>query len=69
MFKPGEPSPPLTPERLAARQRLNDNERKMVEAIELDLGRPLTEQEEHLALEPGALIEQPRPKAPPPAPA
>jgi hypothetical protein len=62
MFKPGEPSPPLTPERLAARQRLNDNERKMVEAIELDLGRPLTEQEEHLALEPGALIEQPRPK-------
>jgi hypothetical protein len=62
MFKPGEPPPPLTPERLAARQRLNDNEREMVEAIERDLGRPLTEQEEHLVLEPGALIEQPRPK-------
>jgi hypothetical protein len=62
MFKPGEPSPPLTPERLAARQRLNDNERKTVEAMERDLGRPLTEEEEHLALEPGPLIEQPRPK-------
>jgi hypothetical protein len=34
----------------------------MVEAMESDLGRPLTEEEERLALEPGALIEQPRPK-------
>ena len=60
VFKPEEPSPPLTPERLAARQRLNDDERKMLAAVERDLGRPLTEEEEHLALEPGALIEQPR---------
>jgi hypothetical protein len=30
-----------------------------MEAMERDLGRPLTEEEE-LALEPGALIEQPR---------
>ena len=65
MFEPEEPSPPLTPERLAARQKLNDEERKILEAMESDLGRPLTEEEEHLALEPGALIEQPRPKNPP----
>ena len=65
MFKSEEPSPPLTPEREAARQKLNDAERKMLEAMESDLGRPLTEEEERLALEPGALIEQPRPKNPP----
>ena len=65
MFKPEEPSPPLTPEREAVRQKLNDEERKMLEAMESDLGRPLTEEEERLALEPGALIEQPRPKNPP----
>jgi hypothetical protein len=59
MFEPEEPSPPLTPERLAARQKLNDEERKILEAMESDLGRPLTEEEEHLALE------QPRPKNPP----
>jgi hypothetical protein len=59
-FKPEEPSPPLTPEREAARQVLNDEEREILEAMERDLGRPLTEEEEHLALEPGALIEQPR---------
>jgi hypothetical protein len=64
MFKPDEPSRPLTPERLAARQRLTDNERKILEAIESDFGRPLTEEEERLALEPGALIEPPRPKNP-----
>jgi hypothetical protein len=64
MFKPEEPSPPLTPERLAVRQKLNDEERKILEAIEGDLGRPLTEEEERLALEPGGLIELPRPKAP-----
>ena len=60
VLKPEEPSPPLTPEREAARQVLNDEEREMLEAMERDLGRPLTEEEEHLALEPGALIEQPR---------
>jgi hypothetical protein len=65
MFKPEEPSPPLTPERLALRQKLNDGERKILEAMESDLGRPLTEEEERLALEPGAVIEQPRPKNPP----
>ena len=65
MFKPEEPSPPLTPEREAARQLLNDAERKILEAIESDLRRPLTEEEERLALEPGALIEQRRPKNPP----
>lgn len=61
MFTPAEPSPPLTPEREAARQLLNDKERKILEAMESDLGRTLTEEEERLALEPGALIEQPRP--------
>ena len=60
VFKPEHPSPPLTPERLALRQTLNNGERKILEAMESDLGRPLTEEEEHLALEPGALIEQPR---------
>jgi hypothetical protein len=60
VFKPEEPSPPLTPGREAARQVLNDEERKILEAVERDLGRPLTEEEEHLALEPGALSEQPR---------
>ena len=62
VFKPEEPSPPLTPEREAARQLLTDDERKMLEVIERDLARPLTEEEEHLVLEPGALIEQPSPK-------
>jgi hypothetical protein len=60
VFKPEEPSPPLTPEREAARQLLNDAERKILEAMESELGRPLTEEEERFALEPGALIEQPR---------
>ena len=64
MFTPEEPSPPLTPEREAARQLLNNEERKILEAMESELGRPLTEEEERLALEPGALIEQPRPKNP-----
>ena len=64
VFKPEETSPALTTEREAARQRLNDDERKMLEAIESDLVRPLTEEEEHLVLEPGALIEQVRPKNP-----
>jgi hypothetical protein len=37
--------------RETARQLLNDEERKLLRAMEHDLGRPLTEQEEHLALE------------------
>jgi hypothetical protein len=37
--------------RETARRRLNDEERKMLRAIEHDLGRPLTEREEHLSLE------------------
>jgi hypothetical protein len=64
VFTPAEPSPGLTPEREAARQLLNDEERKILEAMENDLGRTLTEEEERLALEPGALIEQPRPTNP-----
>jgi hypothetical protein len=51
MSKPEEPSPPLTPEREAARQRLNDGERNMLEEMERELGHLLTDQEEHLALE------------------
>jgi hypothetical protein len=62
MFKPEEPSPPLTPEREAARQLLNDEERKMVAEMERELVRPLTEEEECLVLEPGPLIEHPPPK-------
>jgi hypothetical protein len=59
MFRPEEPSPPLTPEREAARQLLSVEERKMVAAMERELVRPLTEEEERLVLEPGPLIEQP----------
>ena len=51
--------PPLTPERQAARQLLNDEEREMLEAMERELVRPLTEQEQHVVLEAGPLIEQP----------
>jgi hypothetical protein len=47
----GRTVPPLTPEREAARQRLKDGERNMLEEMERELGRLLTEQEEHLALE------------------
>jgi hypothetical protein len=39
MFKPEELSPALTPERQAARQRVNDDEREMLEAMERELGR------------------------------
>ena len=46
MFKPEEPS---SSEREAARQLLNDEEREILEAMDRDLGRPLTEEEEHLA--------------------
>jgi hypothetical protein len=59
MFRPEEPSPPLTPEREAVRQLLSVEERKMVAAMERELVRPLTEEEERLVLEPGPLIEQP----------
>jgi hypothetical protein len=38
---------------------LNDEERKKLERMERDLGRPLTDEEEDLVLEPGPLIEQP----------
>jgi hypothetical protein len=62
VLKPEEPSPPLTPEREAARLVLNSEERKTLEWTERDLGRPLTEEEEHLVFEPGPLIEQPHPK-------
>ena len=62
MFKPEEPSSPVTPEREAVRQLLNDEERKMVAAMERDLVRPLTEEEERLVLEPGPLVGQPPPK-------
>ena len=41
-FNPDDPSPPITPEREAARQRLNAEKRKMLEAMERDLGRPLS---------------------------
>ena len=62
MFGPEQPSFPITPEREAARQLLNKEERKMVAAMERDLVRPLTEEEERLVLEPGRFIEQPPPK-------
>ena len=38
---------------------LSVEERKMVAAMERELVRPLTEEEERLVLEPGPLIEQP----------
>ena len=56
-FQPEEPPSTLTPERVAL---LNDEESKLVKAMERDLVRPLTEQEKHLALEPGAPVKQPR---------
>ena len=55
-FQPEEPPSTLTPER----SLLNDVESKLVKAMEPDLVRPLTEQEKHLALEPGARFKQPR---------
>jgi|SRR5580692_8359283 hypothetical protein len=59
MFRPEKPFSPVSPEREAARQLLNDEERKMVAQMERELVRPLTEEEERLVLEPGPLIEQP----------
>jgi hypothetical protein len=51
MYKPDEPSPPLTPERIAARQRMSEEERDVIAMMERDLGRVMTEQEEFLSLE------------------
>jgi hypothetical protein len=39
MFKADEPSAPLSPEREAARQLLNDAERSVIRAMERGLGR------------------------------
>ena len=50
MLRPGEPST-ISPEREAERLRLSEDERAMLQAMERELGRPLTEPEEHLALE------------------
>ena len=50
MFRPREPST-ISPEREAERLRLSEDERAMLQAIERELGRPLTEPEEDLALE------------------
>ena len=50
MLPPGEPST-ISPEREAERLRLSEDERAMLQAMERELGRRLTEPEEHLALE------------------
>ena len=50
MLPPGEPST-ISPEREAARLRLSEDERAMLQTIERELGRLLTEPEEHLAWE------------------
>jgi hypothetical protein len=50
MLPPGEPST-ISPEREAERLRLSEDERAMLQAMERELGRPLTEPEENLALE------------------
>jgi hypothetical protein len=50
MLAPGEPST-ISPERDAERLRLSEDERAMLQSMERELGRRLTEPEEHLALE------------------
>jgi hypothetical protein len=50
MLRPGEP-PTISPQREAERLRLSEYERAILQAIERELGWPLTEPEEHLALE------------------
>jgi hypothetical protein len=50
MLRPGEP-PTISPEREAERLRLSEDERAMLQSMERELGRRLTEPEEHLALE------------------
>jgi hypothetical protein len=47
---PGEPST-ISPEREAERLRLSKDERALLQAMERELGRPLTEPEDILALE------------------
>jgi len=51
MFKPEEPSAPLSPKRQAARERMTDEERSVIAMMERNLGRPMTPQEEFLSLE------------------
>jgi hypothetical protein len=50
MLLPGEPST-ISLEREVEGLRLSEDERVMLPAMERELGRPLTEPEEHLALE------------------
>ena len=50
MLPPGEPST-ISPEREAERLRLSEDERAMLQTMERELGRRLTEPEEYLALE------------------
>jgi hypothetical protein len=50
MLPRAEPST-ISSEREAERLRLSEDERTMLQAMERELGRPLTAPEEHLALE------------------
>ena len=50
MLRPRETSA-ISPKREAKRLRLSEDERALLQAMERELGRPLTEPEEHLALE------------------
>jgi hypothetical protein len=50
MLRPGQPST-ISPEREAKRLRLSEGERAMLQAMERELGRPLTGPEEYLVLE------------------
>ena len=50
MLRPGEP-PTISPAREAERLRLSEDELGMLQSMERELGRRLTEPEEHLALE------------------
>jgi hypothetical protein len=50
MLLPGEPST-ISPEREVERLRLSEDEHVMLQAMERELGRPLTGPEEHLVLE------------------
>ena len=50
MLRPGEAST-ISPEREAERLRLSEDERAMLQTMESELDRRLTDPEEHLALE------------------
>ena len=50
MLRPRETSA-ISPKREAKRLRLSEDERALLQAMERELARPLTEPEEHLALE------------------